>query len=93
MAQEGEGLTGPIPASLASCQNLLHLDISRNKLSGSIPALPPALLYLNVSDNQLEGRLPALPAFVVYMDVNTNKLSGPIQDLAPLSQLYYLDMR
>jgi hypothetical protein len=32
VAQEGEGLTGSLPPSLSSCQNLKHLDVSRNKL-------------------------------------------------------------
>ncbi len=93
MAQDGAGLTGSIPSSLAACQDLLHLDVSANNLTGSLPTLPPAMQYLNVSNNQLQGKLPTLPATMVYIDVNTNKLSGSIADLDQLKKLYYVDMR
>ena len=57
----GNGLTGPIPAALASLGELRELRLRGNQLSGPIPAslgALPDLQHLDLRDNQLTGPIP-----------------------------------
>ncbi|XP_075648399.1 LRR receptor-like serine/threonine-protein kinase EFR [Castanea sativa] len=76
---------GTIPPSIVNCQLLQFLDISLNKLNGSISqhtglsSLP--LVFLNLSHNLLTGKLPFEAANlknINELDVSNNHLSGEI---------------
>jgi Leucine-rich repeat (LRR) protein len=56
------------------------LDISENKLSGTLPAHlnGMAVRVLNLSSNQLTGTIPSLPRNILLMDVSNNLLSGTL---------------
>ncbi|XP_047943004.1 receptor-like protein 54 [Salvia hispanica] len=74
--------SGSIPISFCNAINLLILDMSRNKLSGSIP---PCLLEnisdLDLSRNNISGYIPdTFPVLcgLSYLDLNNNALEGKI---------------
>lgn len=77
-------ITGPIPTSLCNVKNLLELDLSRNKLSGSIPncwgnGSSPFLYYINLSFNNLSGVIPSSFGNITYLTslhLNGNNLHG-----------------
>ncbi len=55
-------LAGPIPLSIARCEDLRVLDIARNELSGHVPpelGTLVALVRLELQQNKLEGAIPA----------------------------------
>ena len=94
----GNGLTGPIPASLGSLTNLRHLDLSWNDLGGSIPGELGRLasledLYLHV--NGLTGPIPASLGSLANLRslyVTWNDLSGLVPAaLGRLENLEALD--
>ena len=72
-----------LPPSLVNLTALDGLDLANNQLSGSIPALPPALYFLNLSHNQLNGSIPSLPASLGELALSGNQLSGNIPALPP----------
>ena len=79
------GLSGSIPASLASLPQLSILCLQNNSLSGSIPSnLGEAveLRMLNFANNRLVGKLPEIEphcwTVMAYLDVSHNTLSGPV---------------
>ncbi|KAL0359901.1 UNVERIFIED_CONTAM: putative leucine-rich repeat receptor-like serine/threonine-protein kinase [Sesamum angustifolium] len=101
-----ENLSGTIPPSLGKCINLEILDLSYNRISGTIPSevadsLPSqlgsciALEYLNLSYNVLDGQFPAKIGNLPYLkelDVSFNQLSGEIpQSLQASSTLTLLN--
>ncbi|GLJ06203.1 hypothetical protein SUGI_0033360 [Cryptomeria japonica] len=54
--------SGDLPASLANCRHLQHLDFRENKLTGELPeyvANFQELRVLSLAYNALEGRIPA----------------------------------
>ncbi|KAK1326685.1 hypothetical protein QJS10_CPA01g02834 [Acorus calamus] len=60
-------------------EQLLHLDLQKNCISGPLPpSLPPTLRYLSVSGNQMSGALPALPPDLGYLDLSMNAFTGDI---------------
>ncbi|XP_020097028.1 leucine-rich repeat receptor-like kinase protein THICK TASSEL DWARF1 [Ananas comosus] len=78
-------LSGEIPPEFSASQ-LLHLDLSRNRLSGGIPQLPSTLRYLSLSANSMSGPLdaafsgaaaPLLPD-LSYLDLSSNAFAGPV---------------
>ncbi|XP_040380321.1 receptor-like protein kinase 5 [Oryza brachyantha] len=77
--------SGDIPDGFASGMPLLQeLDLSRNQLSGAIPASIGSLsglTQMNFSMNQLTGEIPAglgsMPVLTL-LDLSSNKLSGAI---------------
>ncbi|KAK4479600.1 hypothetical protein RD792_015120 [Penstemon davidsonii] len=76
-----------IPNSFANFQNLITLDLSNNKLNGSIPrhlfSLPRLSAFLNLSHNHFSGPIPEeieLLENVVTINISDNKLSGNIPD-------------
>ena len=66
-----ESLTGSIPSSLGSLNELTHLNLSSNSLVGEIPAELENLEELRLSGNSLTGCIP-----LSLKDVATNDLSS-----------------
>ncbi|ONI22868.1 hypothetical protein PRUPE_2G155800 [Prunus persica] len=78
------------------------LDLSSNKLEGSIPSvlLNASYLdlssnklkasYLDLSSNKLEGPIPSVLSKASYLDLSSNKLEGPIPLV--LSNATFLDL-
>ena len=93
----GNGLSGPIPAELASLASLTWLDLSGNALSGPIPPELGNLAnleQLSLGYNGLSGPIPAELASLAGLTglhLLGNALSGPIPPelgyLANLEQL------
>ncbi|KAB2627303.1 LRR receptor-like serine/threonine-protein kinase ERL1 [Pyrus ussuriensis x Pyrus communis] len=90
-------IEGPIPPTLAraSC-----LDLSNNKISGSISILCEAyngLLFLNLSSNNLSGELPECLTHLdnlVMLDLSYNAFSGKIPStVGSLYQMKTLKLR
>ncbi|RID59959.1 hypothetical protein BRARA_F03149 [Brassica rapa] len=88
-------LSGQIPDSLRFCGSLQKLDLSNNRLTGTIPrqlcSWLPFLVSLDLSNNQLNGEIPPELAecrFVNSLVLSDNRLSGliPVQ-LSSLGRL------
>ncbi|KAG2261305.1 hypothetical protein Bca52824_068384, partial [Brassica carinata] len=78
-------LSGQIPESLRFCGSLQKLDLSSNRLTGTIPnrlcSWLPFLVSLDLSNNQLNGEIPTELAecrFVNSLVLSDNRLSGQI---------------
>ncbi|KAH0869863.1 hypothetical protein HID58_076885 [Brassica napus] len=78
-------LSGQIPDSLRFCGSLQKLDLSNNRLSGTIPrrlcSWLPFLVSLDLSNTQLNGEIPPELAecrFVNSLVLSDNRLSGQI---------------
>ncbi|KAI3849236.1 hypothetical protein MKX03_001635 [Papaver bracteatum] len=88
-------LSGQIPDSLQYCVSLQILDLSDNKISGTIPPQIciwlPYLTTLDLSENQLCGSIPSTLANCTYLNklkLSNNRLSGQIPyELASLFRL------
>ncbi|KAJ0607941.1 putative leucine-rich repeat domain superfamily [Helianthus annuus] len=87
-----------IPPFLRAMKKLQLLDLSRNHISGHIPAWAGEiggnnLSYLNLSDNSIIG----LPEFrsdrLQYLNLHSNKIQGPFpQWICNKKHLKYLDI-
>jgi len=72
------------PKFLAPLQNLQYLDLSHNKIRGSIPKHDNLLRswknmsYIDLSFNKLQGDLPIPPDGTQIFSVSNNELSGEI---------------
>ena len=104
----GNGLSGPIPASLGNLSNLLWLNLRGNELSGPIPSSLgnlSNLIGLMLDRNALSGPIPSslgnlsnLQWLVLRGKLNefflpSGELSGPIpSSLGNLSNLERLDL-
>ncbi|MCP3936626.1 MAG: hypothetical protein GY708_14765, partial [Actinomycetia bacterium] len=91
-------LTGTIPADLSDLSDLVELDLSRNRLSGTIPDVSAiaTLEVLRLQDNELGGVVPGdldlLPSLRI-VDLDTNWLSGGVPvDLTSSTSIEYLDL-
>jgi Leucine-rich repeat (LRR) protein len=85
--------------NFSSLPNLVHLDLSANKLQGSIPleiGILSKLDYINLSYNNLTGELPIFLANLtqlVWFDISHNLIIGPISSsFWLLTNLTFLDM-
>ncbi|WP_353571795.1 hypothetical protein [Candidatus Albibeggiatoa sp. nov. BB20] len=79
--------------------SLYRLNLSRNQLSGEIPASIGNLVflsYLDLSRNQLSGEIPASIGnlvFLSYLFLNNNQLSGEIPvSIGNLTELHNLSL-
>lgn len=86
------GLKGQFPRGIRNCSSLTGLDLSNNKLSGSIPSDISELLRfvttLELSSNSFAGDIPPSLANCSYLNVlklDNNRLTGTIP--LQLSQL------
>ena len=93
----GNNLSGPLLPTLGSLTSLTTLDLSDNRLSGTIPDLTAltSLTTLNLGGNQLSGTIPgdlgSLPG-LQDLSLRDNRLTGLIPaelgDLDALDALY-----
>ncbi|XP_028792844.1 receptor-like protein EIX2 [Neltuma alba] len=80
-------LRGQIP-DLSGYRNLMSLDLSNNKLKGSIPkwlGQLHRLTILDLSNNSFHGSIPSdllnASALLDYLDISFNNLSGPLPNI------------
>lgn len=93
-------ITGVIPDTLCRAKNLLVLDLSKNKLSGKMPAclikMSETLGVLNLRGNNLNGTLSiTFPGNcgLQTLDLNGNQLVGKVpKSLANCTKLEILDL-
>eukprot|EP00002_Diphylleia_rotans_P021384 TRINITY_DN4162_c0_g1_i1.p1 TRINITY_DN4162_c0_g1~~TRINITY_DN4162_c0_g1_i1.p1 ORF type:complete len:1335 (+),score=143.87 TRINITY_DN4162_c0_g1_i1:63-4067(+) len=78
---------------LAELEYLEELDLSQNKLQGTVPELKaPSLLYLYLNHNQLSGSVPSWSLkSLIYLYLNNNNLTV-ISDSLDLPFLTLLDL-
>uniref|UniRef100_A0A0D9W6F8 Protein kinase domain-containing protein n=1 Tax=Leersia perrieri TaxID=77586 RepID=A0A0D9W6F8_9ORYZ len=96
----GFNLGGRIPSALQFCSAATTLDLSDNKLEGTIPSTLcdwiPFVVNLDLSGNQLTGALPSELAncrFLNSLKLSGNSFSGQIPDsLGRLDRLKSLDL-
>ena len=94
----GNNFIGTIPDSIGQLDQLLHVRLQKNFLSGPVPTslglLPLNELWLN--KDKLSGRIPSeLGELENIKDLrlNKNKLFGPIpEELFKMKNLVYLDL-
>ena len=96
-----KGLTGEIPAELATLSNLRELSLSSNQLTGQIPTALGGLsnlVVLYLYDNQLTGPIPSELgglSNLIHLYLSQNQLTGPIPgelgSLANLERLFLFD--
>ncbi|KAK0598416.1 hypothetical protein LWI29_034468 [Acer saccharum] len=89
------GLEGKFPAGLANCSTMTGLDLSRNKLFGTIPDnisyIVGFLTTIDLSSNNFSGNIPKDLTNVTYLNslkLDHNQLTGQIP--VELVQLYRL---
>jgi len=91
------GLTGAVPAFLATATSLTELHLGGNELSGPVPDLGALvnLADLGLNDNDLTGPIsPDLGQLrsLLYLSLEHNHLSGTIpRELGNLANLLYLN--
>ncbi|KAL7615823.1 receptor-like protein 51 [Lactuca sativa] len=90
-------LTGLIPKHWYP--KLSHMDLSENKLNGTIPTsltLLENLRFLNLSSNQLTGEIPSTIGDLISLQnlsLSSNSLSGSIPgSISTISRLVHLDL-
>ena len=97
LALYGNDLRGTFPKELNYLQDTTYLDVSLNRLQGSVfDAIGSwkKLISLRLSSNKFTD-IPDLSMFPVlkHFDIHDNKLEGPIPEvLATYSSLVYLDI-
>ena len=69
--------------NLRGLTGLTHLDLSRNRLTGPVPAWLgglTALQQIYLQDNELSGSIPDLSGLtgLTHLDLSRNGLTGPI---------------
>ncbi|CAL5007550.1 unnamed protein product [Urochloa decumbens] len=97
MEEHLEGLINLKALDISSNNNLkaLSIDISDNKLTGSLPEHLDgmAVRLLNLSSNQLTGPITSLPRNIEILDVSSNLFSGTFPTFLKNSdELVFLDL-
>ncbi|GJV28487.1 probably inactive leucine-rich repeat receptor-like protein kinase [Tanacetum coccineum] len=79
------GLKGELPLALENCTSMTGLDLSNNRLSGTLPTnitkVLGLLTTLDLSSNSFSGQIPATFANCSYLNVlklDNNQFSGQI---------------
>ena len=79
------GLKGQFPRAIQNCSSLTGLDLSFNKLSGTIPGdistLVPFATSLDLSSNEFSGTIPGTLSnctFLNSLKLDQNRLTGQI---------------
>ncbi|KAK9233245.1 hypothetical protein WN943_023494 [Citrus x changshan-huyou] len=93
-------LQGNIPSSFGNCKNLMLLNVSNNKLTGtSSPQLleiTTLSILLGLSDNLFSGSIPPKVGnlkTIIHLDISRNRFSGEIPTtLSACAGLQYLTM-
>ncbi|KAM3753063.1 hypothetical protein ACB098_03G065600 [Castanea mollissima] len=77
--------------------NLLDLDLSSNKLQGSLPIPPPSIAQYNITNNKLTGEISPLfcnLSSIEILDLSHNNLGGMLPKcLSNLSDLVVLNLQ
>ncbi|KAM4108736.1 hypothetical protein ACB094_03G067800 [Castanea mollissima] len=77
--------------------NLLDLDLSSNKLQGSLPIPPPSIAQYNITNNRLTGEISPLfcnLSSIAILDLSHNNLGGMLPKcLSNLSDLVVLNLQ
>ena len=93
---QGLGMEGTLPASVFALEKLETLDLSHNKLSGSVSDVPAGALSnlrkISLAGNQITGVVPlsllTLPR-LTSVDVSDNAITG-VEELAVLADVDWL---
>ncbi|XP_030534997.2 receptor-like protein 7 [Rhodamnia argentea] len=93
------GISGQVPQWLlnVSTENLAHLNLSKNSLTG-FPSYPVKFKWANLQTldlryNGMEGPLPLPPRAILFYLASNNKLTGQIpQAMCQLSSIQILDL-
>jgi hypothetical protein len=87
-----------LPASIGSLKNLEVLDLSHNKLRGSIPSSfgNESIDKIKLSYNQLSGDIPTAlfsSSENAWLDLSHNQLTGPISsNIGAMEEIEHLDL-
>jgi len=100
LSLSNNNIHGSFPHSLCNASNLQVLDLSINKISGTMPAclmtMAGTIEVINLSKNNLTGSIPDMfPASCVVrtLNINGNHLHGPLpKSLSHCSSLKVLDI-
>ncbi|KAK9077703.1 hypothetical protein SSX86_006040 [Deinandra increscens subsp. villosa] len=80
--------------NFSDLMNLPHVDLSHNRLVGSIPENISRLDYLDISSNKLSGNIRIQdPCNLKHLDLSMNQMTGGITSLRACFHLEYLDLR
>jgi hypothetical protein len=72
-------LSGTIPQAALAVKSILDLNLSFNKLNGTIPLIGTNLASLNLDSNQLTGSVPMTNGLsLATLSVSNNQLTGTI---------------
>ena len=100
LSLEDNQLSGSFPESLLAIDNIEHIDLSGNLLTGELPNPQPGdwlnLNFFDVRDNRLSGGIPSswgqLPSLTNWL-IARNGLVGELPDSLLGSSLSIVDLR
>ncbi|KAF7132149.1 hypothetical protein RHSIM_Rhsim09G0138900 [Rhododendron simsii] len=93
----GAGISDVVPSWFWDLPpNLVKIDISDNRMKGSVPDLSSAvsLFFINLSSNSFTGQLPRLPSSLTALDLSKNLFSGSISFICAITGplFWYVDL-